>query len=149
MLKGNSIPGALFALLGGAFVWGGWSMGFITKLESQPGPGFFPVLIGGVLGLVGIVLCVAGILDKGKTKYFVITDEVKENLRIFGLLLAGIIVLLVIWKYVSFLVAVPLFCFAENMLLKRGVRYSLVFSLIFTALLYAIFVQGLRIQFSL
>ena len=149
MLKGNTIPGALFALLGGAFVWGGWSMGFVTKLESQPGPGFFPVLIGGVLCLVGIVLCVTGILDKGKTKYFVITDEVKENLKIFGQLLAGIVVLLVIWKYVSFLAAVFLFCFAENMLLKRGVKYSLVFSLIFTVLLYAIFVQGLRIQFGL
>ena len=96
MLKGNTIPGALFTLLGGAFVWGGWSMGFVTKLESQPGPGFFPVLMGGVLCLVGIILCLTGLLDRSGEKYFVITDEIKQNLKVFALLLIGILLLLAV-----------------------------------------------------
>ena len=146
-LKGNTIPGILCIAMGTIFLVPALSMGFFTKLEHQPGSGFFPTLISICLILMGVFMLVSGILSDGKIQYFQITNEIKENLKIFFALLAALVMLATIWRLFQFEAAAFLFCIVINLYLKRGWKFSVCFSVCFIFLIHVIFVTGLRIQF--
>lgn len=146
-LKGNTIPGILCMAMGIIFLVPALSMGFFTKLEHQPGSGFFPILISICLILMGISLLLSGIAAKGSVQYFHVTAETKENLKIFFVLISALAMLAVVWRLFQFEAAAFLFCIVMNLFLKRGWKFSIVFSICFILLIHVIFVTGLRIQF--
>ena len=147
-LKGNTIPGICCIVFGVLFLVPALSMGFFTKLEHQPGTGFFPILISICLIAVGISLTVSGIAAKGTVQFFRITDEIRQNLKIFRmyvLLLAGFTA---VWRLVNFELGAFLFCILMNRYLQRDWKFTIAFSTCFIALIHVIFVIALRIQFA-
>lgn len=154
MHKGDTIPGLITALFG-------FSVAIYTLLEDTmrfnaqssdgvPGAGFFPVLLGFVVGILGVVLLVRGLLQKGSVQYFKLDPEIKKNLKTLSLAVAGIVVFFILWQVTKqFIVCVPILCFFLNFLFGRSLKYNIIYTLIFTAFLYLAFVVGFKVQFNM
>lgn len=154
MHKGDTIPGLITALFG-------FSVAIYTLLEDTmrvnaqssdgvPGAGFFPVLLGFAVGILGTVLMIRGLMQKGTVQYFKLDDEVKHNLKILALAVIGVVVFFVVWQTTKqFIFCVPVFCFYLNFIFKRSLKYNIVYTVVFTAFLYLAFVVGFKVQFNM
>lgn len=119
MHKGDTIPGLITAIFG-------YSVAIYTLLEDTmrvnaqssdgvPGAGFFPVLLGFAVGILGTILFVRGILQKGSVQYFQVDPEIKFNLKRLGLTAVSIVIFFILWQTTKrFIVCVPILCFALN-----------------------------------
>ena len=148
MHKGDTIPGLITAIFG-------YSVAIYTLLEDTmrvnaqssdgvPGAGFFPVLLGFAVGILGTILFVRGILQKGSVQYFQVDPEIKFNLKRLGLTAVSIL-----WQTTKrFIVCVPILCFALNAIFGRKLKYNIIYTVVFTAFIYLAFVVGFSIQFN-
>lgn len=88
--------GLLFALLGGAFAWG--AIDYQVGTSARMGPGYFPLLLGVLLALLGGILMLRAVLatDKGEAMgswaWKPLVAIISANL-LFGVSLAGVPVL--------------------------------------------------------
>lgn len=154
MHKGDTIPGLITALFG-------FSVAIYTLLEDTmrfnaqssdgvPGAGFFPVLLGFVVGILGVVLMVRGLYQKGTVQYFKLDPEIKKNLKTLALAVVGIVVFFILWQTTKqFIVCVPFLCFFLNLIFGRGLKYNIIYTVIFTTFLYLAFVVGFKVQFNM
>lgn len=154
MHKGDTIPGLITALFG-------YSVAVYTLMEDTmrwnaqssdgvPGAGFFPVLLGFAVGILGTVLMIRGILQKGSVQYFKVDDEVKKNLKTLGLAVAGIVVFFILWQTTKqFIICVPMLCFFLNWIFKRTLKFNIIYTVVFTVFLYLAFVIGFSVQFNM
>lgn len=154
MHKGDTIPGIITALFG-------FSVAIYTLVEDTmrvnaqssdgvPGAGFFPVLLGFVVGLLGVVLTIKGLRQNGTVQYFKLDAEIKKNLKTLALAVAGIVVFFILWQVTrQFIICVPLLCFFLNFIFGRNVKYNLIYTVIFTVFLYLAFVKGFSVQFNM
>ena len=148
MHKGDTIPGLITAIFG-------YSVAIYTLLEDTmrvnaqssdgvPGAGFFPVLLGFAVGILGTILFVRGILQKGSVQYFQVDPEIKFNLKRLGL-----VIFFILWQTTKrFIVCVPILCFALNAIFGRKLKYNIIYTVVFTAFIYLAFVVGFSIQFN-
>ena len=139
MHKGDTIPGLLTAVFGFAVAF--YTLSEDTmKFRAQssdgvPGAGFFPVLLGFVVGSV---------------QYFKLDEELKRNLRTMCLVVAGMVVFFVLWQTTKqFILCVPVLCFYLNVLFGRSLKYNIIYTVVFTVFLYAAFVVGFKVQFNM
>ena len=86
--------GLMFMSVGGAFAWGATNYSIGTG--ARMGPGYFPLLLGGLMALVGLTITVKALLagapdgDKiGKWAWRPLVYILAANLA-FGVLLAGL-----------------------------------------------------------
>ena len=115
---------------------------------SGVGPGFFPFVCGAALLLLGLLLVINGIRRKGTVDYFKLTPEKKKNFITVGLLALFILVYLVLWKITKlFFVILPVYSFVVNLLFKRSILFSLIFTAVITAFVYFLFRVGFTIRF--
>ena len=147
MHKGDTIPGLITAIFG-------YSVAIYTLLEDTmrvnaqssdgvPGAGFFPVLLGFAVGILGTILFVRGILQKGSD------PEIKFNLKRLGLTAVSIVIFFILWQTTKrFIVCVPILCFALNAIFDRKLKYNIIYTVVFTAFIYLAFVVGFSIQFN-
>lgn len=154
MHKGDTIPGFIAVLFG-------FSVAIYTlledtmKVEAQssdgiPGAGFFPVLLGMVVGLLGVVLMLRGLRQKGGVQYFQLDPEIKKNLKTLALVVAGLVVFFILWQVSKqFILCVAILCFFLNSIFKRTLNYNIIYTLVFTAFLYLAFVVGFKVQFNM
>lgn len=154
MHKGDTIPGLLIALFG--FAVAGYTLMDETMLvraqssDGVPGAGFFPVLLGSVVGILGVVLMVRGLMQKGSVQYFQLDAEVSKNLKTLILAAIGIVVFFVVWQLTKqFIFCVPVLCFYLNFLFGRKLKFNILYTVIFTAFLYGAFVVGFKVQFNM
>ena len=153
MHKGDTIPGLITAIFG-------YSVAIYTLLEDTmrvnaqssdgvPGAGFFPVLLGFAVGILGTILVVRGILQKGSVQYFQVDPEIKFNLKRLGLTAVSIVIFFILWQSTKrFIVCVPILCFALNAIFGRKLKYNIIYTVVFTAFIYLAFVVGFSIQFN-
>ena len=153
MQKGDTIPGLITAIFG-------YSVAIYTLLEDTmrvnapssdgvPGAGFFPVLLGFAVGILGTILFVRGILQKGSVQYFQVDPEIKFNLKRLGLTAVSIVIFFILWQTTKrFIVCVPILCFALNAIFGRKLKYNIIYTVVFTAFIYLAFVVGFSIQFN-
>ena len=136
MHKGDTIPGLITAIFG-------YSVAIYTLLEDTmrvnaqssdgvPGAGFFPVLLGFAVGILGTILFVRGILQKGSVQYFQVDPEIKFNLKRLGLTAVSIVIFFILW----------------NAIFGRKLKYNIIYTVVFTAFIYLAFVVGFSIQFN-
>lgn len=150
MYKGDTIPGLLICGVGIWFLVPGIGYGISSSTsDNVPGAGFFPVIIAAAVILFGLALFVKGLRDKGKASYFAMDEEQKANIRPLFLTAAAILLFFVLWKFVHFVAAALVFCLFMNWVLRRGWKFSLIYSAIFIALIYCIFTIGLKVQFAI
>ncbi len=154
MHKGDTIPGLITALFG-------FSVAIYTLVEDTmrwnaqssdgvPGAGFFPVLLGFVVGILGVALTVRGLYQKGSVQYFKLDPEIKKNLKTLALAVVGIVVFFILWQTTKqFILCVPILCFFLNVIFGRNLKYNLIYTVVFTAFLYLAFVKGFSVQFNM
>lgn len=154
MHKGDTIPGLLTAIFGFAvalYTLSEDTMKFRAQSsDGVPGAGFFPVLLGFVVGILGVALMVRGLTQKGSVQYFKLDEELRGNLRTLILAVTGIVVFFVLWQTTKqFILCVPVLCFFLNFIFKRSIKYNIIYTVVFTAFLYAAFVVGFKVQFNM
>jgi len=150
VFKGDTIPGLLSIGFGTLFFVPSLGMGFTASTsDGVPGPGFFPIIVSSFLIILGFILLVKGIKDKGKFKFFVMDEDTKENLRPFFLTIAAIVVFLAALKLIPFTLASLALLVFLNWVYKRSWKFNLIFSPVFVGLVYLIFTVLLKVQFSI
>ncbi len=134
--------GFSFALLGAYLVARGWMMPPGTG--GVPGPGFFPLLVGGLLFVLGLGLALRG--RGGSPGYWSRGWWDPAMARIFGVV--GVCMLyLIFWDEVHFLLATSVLLAAIYRIL--GVRWwrAVALALGFTVSLYGVFQWLFNIRF--
>ena len=154
MHKGDTIPGLLTAIFGFAvalYTLSEDTMKFRAQSsDGVPGAGFFPVLLGFVVGILGVALMIRGLSQRGSVQYFKLDEELKKNLKILVLAVIGILVFFVLWQTTKqFILCVPVLCFYLNVLFGRSLKYNIIYTVVFTVFLYAAFVVGFKVQFNM
>jgi len=160
MLKGDTVPGLVTALLGGTVLTmtlTGDNMQIAPSrlTGNAPGPGFFPVICSALLLVFGVMLLVRGIRQKGSVSYFQLTEEIRGNIKVALAVFAGLIVMLAAWKLLSpvfdyaFITCAFLFSIYLNVLFKRKPLFAVLFSLSITALIYFMFMKGFSVTFKI
>lgn len=150
--KGDTIPG-IFSLAVGIF-----TLVYIVRNPKMVivdesviggvGPGFFPFICAAALIVCGILLVLRGVRQNGTVDYFRMTPERRENLKTVGMLALLILLLLAAWKISGlFFVCLPVYIFAVNRLLKRSMRFTVLFTVGMTAFIYVLFRMGFSIRF--
>ena len=160
MFKGDTIPGLVSAAFGGivlALTLTGKNMQIAPSMMTgnAPGPGFFPVICSSLLVIFGILLFIRGLRQKGTVNYFVITDEIRGNIKVALAVFAGLVVMLIAWKLLSplfdyaFILCAFVFAVYLNVLFKRSKLFTVLFSLGITALIYFMFMKGFSVTFKI
>lgn len=154
MHKGDTIPGLLTAVFGFAvalYTLSEDTMKFRAQSsDGVPGAGFFPVLLGFAVGILGVALMVRGLTQKGSVQYFKLDEELKKNLKTMCLVVVGMVVFFVLWQTTKqFILCVPVLCFFLNFLFGRNLKYNLIYTVVFTVFLYGAFVLGFHVQFNM
>lgn len=154
MHKGDTNPGIITALFG-------FSVAIYTLMEDTmrvnaqssdgvPGAGFFPVLLGFVVGILGVALTIRGVIQGGTVQHFKLDPEIKNNLKTLGLAVAGIVIFFILWQTTKqFIVCVPILCFFLNYIFGRNLKYNIIYTVVFTVFLYLAFVVGFKVQFNM
>ena len=152
--KGDTIPG-IVALLFGVLVlfltFTGENMAILVakKRGSVPGPGFFPFICGAFTILFGLLLILRGIRQNGSVDFFEMTDEMRGNVKTALLVFIGFVCFLVLWKLTSqFIPLVFVFAVYLNLLFKRSIKFTLIFSVVITLFIYLLFVRGFSVTFK-
>ena len=153
LTKGDAIPG-IFSVIIGVF-------GLVLILTNQKmtilgnsltgvlGPGFFPFLASLCLVLLGIALISRGIRQNGGIDYLNLTPETKKNFLTIGLITGSCLLLLIIWKLTKnyFIISLFIYSIVLNLLLKRSKVFTIIFAVVLTGFIYALFVMAFGINF--
>lgn len=154
MFKGDTMPGILVTLFGGAFFTATYLNPKLTAIsmtsDGVPGAGFFPYILSCAIILLGLILTIRGIKQHGTVHFVLLDEEGKLNVKILLLSLLGLLAVMLIWRYVGFFfVCVFLFCLYLNFLFKRTFKFNILYSVIFTGFVYLVFSVGFSVQFGL
>lgn len=132
--------GILFVLFGGGFAWGAtlYSLGTAAKM----GPGYFPLMLGGLLTLIGVVVLI---------RSFAIDSDDSHITRIFikpGLLLFGSIAAFALLLRPAGLVFSIFAIILISSLASRDLRFkeALISAIVLCIASIAVFVYTLRLQ---
>lgn len=154
MHKGDTVPGLLVALFGfsvAGYTFMDTSMTFSAQSsDGVPGAGFFPILLGMAVGILGVLLLIRGVRANGSVQYFNLDPEVVGNLKRLGLSVLGVVVFFILWRVSrQFIICVPILCLYLNFLYGRKWKFNILYCVIFTVFLYLAFVVGFKIQFNM
>ena len=122
--------------------------------DGVPGGGFFPYILSVLIVIMGGALVVLGVKNSD-VKYVDMTPEMRKNLKIMLLTVAGLVVFLAAWKITApyfgntaFMTCVFLFEIYLNKLFERSWKFALIYAVIFTAFIYLVFSMGFSILFN-
>jgi len=155
---GDTIPGLITALFGYAVtIYTIIEPTFTWKAQTSdgvPGGGFFPVLLGLLLGVLGTVLFVKGLINKGSVTYFQLDAEVKSNLIKIGKTTVFIVIFFIVWQstkrsFPSFIPSIALLSLVLNKTFGRSLKFNLIYTSVLVLFLYVSFVVGFSVQFNM
>lgn len=114
-----------------------------STFDGTPGAGFFPKILAVVMAILSIAMVIKSIANPEVLMGF----KTMEKATLFKLimLVPACIVFLLLWKYISFIPAFALLMLGLNLML--GVKWwkGLIFSAVFTALVYTLFTVVLQV----
>ena len=121
----------------------------IVGPEAIPGPGagFFPALCACFTIFFGLWI-IYDALRKGSVDFFGDDAEQRSNLKIIALVVAIFALFVLLWLFVDFFLATAVLCLLFNKAFGRSLKFNLIFTLVYVALLYGVFVHLLDIQFN-
>ena len=152
-LKGDTVPGMITILIGIFFLvktLATDNLSFVaTTSDGVPGAGFFPCLLSGALIFSGIILMIRGLRQNGEKQYVALDAEMRGNIKILLLTVAGLAVFLAFWYLTDlFIVGVLLFAVFLNKLYERKWKYTIIYAVIFTVFIYLVFMAAFSIGFT-
>ena len=154
LLKGDTLPGLVavcFGLIVVILTLTGENMAIlvIKKRGVVPGPGFFAFFCGLLTVAFGALLVLKGLGQNGAVDYFEMTDEMRGNVKTALLVTAGLVCFLLLWKLTGlFIPLVFVFAVYLNLLFKRSIQFTLIFSTVITAFIWLLFVRGFSVTFK-
>ena len=152
MKKNDTIPGIIttvFGVIVMAYILSNPKLPLISRNSNGVlGNGFYSFVCAAGMTLCGVLLTLRGLRQKG-VDYMQLTPEKKQNLKTIFMMIGLLALLLVLWKVTNlFLILLPFYVFGINMLLKRGWKFSLIFTIVFSAFIIGLFYFGFSIQFN-
>lgn len=153
MNKSDAISGVLVIAFGLLFVVAVLLSPILTisaaTSDGVPGAGFFPFLLGCITIIFGALLTVRGLRQTVSTSNFEMNEETKLNIKVLILTVIGLIVFFVFWRITNqFIIGLLLLSLYFNFIFKRSWKFNILYSTIFTAFIYVVFVLGFSIQFT-
>ena len=155
MRKGDAISGIAITLLGfGVVIYtlAENTMRFNAQTsDGVPGAGFFPVLLGALLGILGIMLVIRSIRKKSEEVQSVAaSEETKKNIKMLVLTITAVVVFFILWQLTKLFIlwALALVVFL-NFIFERTWKFNIIYSVVFVAFIYLAFVVGFSIQFNI
>lgn len=155
ILRGDTIPGLVIMLFG-------FTVAIYTLVEDTmrfraqtsdgvPGAGFFPVILGFLLGALGLLLMIRGLRAKGEVEFFKIEDdEIRGNVKMLIKTVVCILVFFILWQLTKqFILCALLFVGGLNFIFERSWKFNLIYTVVFVAFIYVAFVVGFSIQFNM
>lgn len=155
ILRGDTIPGLVIMLFG-------FTVAIYTLVEDTmrfraqtsdgvPGAGFFPVILGFILGALGLLLLIRGLRAKGEVEFFKIEDdEIRGNVKMLIKTVICILVFFILWQLTKqFAICALLFVGGLNFIFERSWKFNLIYTVVFVTFIYATFVLGFSIQFNM
>jgi hypothetical protein len=132
--------GLMFMLFGIAFTWGAtqYSMGTAAKM----GPGYFPLILGGLLTVLGVVIFLRSLLGKS-IESAVGGITLKPGILIFGSIAAFALLLKTAGLMASIVAIILISSFASR---ESRFQESLISAILLCVASLAIFVYGLNLQ---
>jgi putative tricarboxylic transport membrane protein len=132
-------------LIGLGFSWGGVKLGIGPV--NNPGPGFFPLVIGGVLSLLSITLFIRTLwADIGRESKITFWKEKRSWEKVLFSLLA-LIFYLIFLNYLGYLLTTFLFIiYLLKFIGKKGWLTSVLMAILIAASSYALFQMGLGVS---
>lgn len=112
-----------------------------------PGAGYFPIILASILILLSIAMIIRGL--KNKTEYFDLKQWGKENVQMFLLTIAIIIVSLLLWRFTVYIVACLFMSFSLSLVYKLGWKKGAILSVIFSFSTYFVFNNALHVVLTL
>lgn len=155
IFRGDTIPGLVTMLLGfgvAIYTLAEDTMRFRAQTsDGVPGAGFFPVILGLILGALGLFLMLRGIRAHGKVEFFKIEDEeIRGNVRMLIKTVLCILAFFVLWRLTrQFIACALLLVFGLNFIFGRTLKYNIIYTVVFVAFIYGAFVLGFSIQFNM
>lgn len=128
---------ALFFLIPALGMPGGTS-------DGAPGPGYFPTIV----SVVVLFLCIPLLIGylKDKKKYFQQDETQKKNLPSLLIVMVAICLYCVLFMYVPFIPLTIAFIVFFNWYFGQKWVFNIVFSIVFTLLIYFIFSKFLHVM---
>ena len=114
-----------------------------STFDGTPGAGFFPKILAVVMAILSIAMVIKSIASPEVLMGFK-TMEKATLIKLIAVIPACIVFLL-LWKYVSFVPAFAVLMFGLSLLLGMKWWKGLLFSAIFTALVYTLFTVVLQV----
>ena len=155
MRKGDAISGIAITLLGfGVVIYtlAENTMRFNAQTsDGVPGAGFFPVLLGALLGILGIMLVIRSIRKKSEEVQSVAaSEETKKNIKMLVLTITAVVVFFILWQLTKLVIlwAFALVIFL-NFIFERTLKFNIIYSVVFVAFIYLAFVVGFSVQFNI
>lgn len=132
--------GLMFMLFGIAFTWGAaqYSMGTAAKM----GPGYFPLILGGLLTVLGVVIFLRSLSGKS-IESAVGRITLKPGILIFGSIAAFALLLKTAGLVASIFAIILISSFASR---ESHFQEALISAVLLCAASLAIFVYGLNLQ---
>ncbi len=138
------LGGALMLAIGLGAIWQGahYPLGTLSRM----GPGYFPVALGVILAVVGVVIAISGHLAAPSAA----APKLPPEWRAWGLIAASIVLFVVLGKWGGLLPATAAIVFVSALADRdNGWRSALLLALVMCLAAVVVFWWALQIQFPL
>lgn len=125
----DQIVALFLAGFGGYLIWAGLGYGYM--LGTTPGPGYFPVLIGGVLVVLSLVNFVRSVGGIEKIK----VDMSRRDIAKFAMIVAILLVFVYLIDFLGLTLATMLMMFAIAFVIRPSLARNYLLRLTLTAVL--------------
>jgi hypothetical protein len=112
--------------------------------DGVPGPGYFPIILCVVIFLLSAILAASYL--RHKEKYFQKNETERNNLPVLLVTGGAVVLYTVMFMFLPFIPLTIVFIVFLNWLYKRTWRFNIIFSLVFTGVMYLIFSKFLHVM---
>jgi hypothetical protein len=113
-------------------------------VDGAPGPGYFPVIVCTVIIILGVLLGVSYL--RKKEKYFQTNETERSNLPALLVTGAAVVIYTVAFMFIPFIPLTLVFLVFMNWIYKRKWVFNIIFSVVFTLVLFFVFSTFLHVM---
>ncbi len=152
-LRGDAIPGLITAAVGGLTLWYVLTQPSMVIIGESSygsiGPGFLPFVCAVALIVMGGILFIRGLVREN-VDFFDMTEEKKANFKKLAIIVGLFILMIVAWRLTNqFIICLFVYCILVNLVLKRSLLFTAIFSVVLTGFIYLLFCVGFKIMFNI
>lgn len=140
--NGDTVFGAITLCIGLGFYLSALRFSGMTS-DGDVHEGFFPKIIATVVIAMSLALIYKGVKDK--KSYFTMDAEQKENFVTFIKMASMFVAYILAWPFVHFVIQTMLLMIGLGLVLKQSKKFSIIFAMLSSVGLYALFVYGFNI----